>query len=74
MALEFRAIERAAKDQGWTSDRTARGHRRLRPPDPSMKPCIYGGTPGDRRAIRNFLSDCRRSGLIWPWPQRGGAK
>lgn len=74
MALEYRDIEQAAREQGWRPDRTTKGHPRLWPPDASKPPCVFSGTPGDVRAIKNFLSQCRRKGLIWPWPPRGGRR
>jgi len=65
---EIRKIAKAAKEQGWREDETASGHPRFWPSDHNKKPCTFSGTPGDQRALRNFLKDMVRSGLIWPWP------
>jgi predicted RNA binding protein YcfA (HicA-like mRNA interferase family) len=65
-------LERAALDQGWTVERTKRGHRRFVPPDPTRRIVIGSGTPGDRRAIRNLLAQLRRESLVWPWPPTKG--
>jgi hypothetical protein len=70
MALELRDLEKAAKAQGWIVTRTKKGHPRFIPPDPAKPICTFSGTPGDVRAIWNFLSQLRRSGFIWPWPPR----
>jgi hypothetical protein len=66
--MDMRELRRAAQDQGWETGRTRKGHHRWVPPDPAQ-PIVFGsGTPGDRRAIKNFLSELRQSGFIWPWP------
>jgi hypothetical protein len=68
--MDLRNLERAAREQGWRTEKTTRGHLRWIPPD-REKPIVIGsGTPGDRRAINNFLAQLRRSGFIWPWPPR----
>lgn len=72
--MDLRGIEKAAREQGWDVGRTTKGHRRFVPPDPTKKICIFSGTPGDRRAIHNFLADLRRQGFTWPWPPMKEAK
>ncbi|MFL5737323.1 MAG: hypothetical protein ACJ76P_08290 [Actinomycetota bacterium] len=67
-SLDLASIETAAREQGWRIDRTTAGHPRFTPPDVTKRPCTFSGTPGDVRAIRNFLSCLRKSGLVWPWP------
>jgi hypothetical protein len=66
--MDLREIEKAAKEQGGETGRTKRGHLRWLPPDPRMPIVIGAGTPGDRRALRNFLAQLKRSGFVWPWP------
>jgi hypothetical protein len=68
--MDLRDPQRAARDQGWQIDRTKKGHVRFTPPDVTKRPCVFSGTPGDQRAIHNFLSCLRRSGFIWPWRRR----
>jgi hypothetical protein len=68
--MNEKELEQAAQEQGWQTGRTRRGHLRWVPPDPT-KPIVVGsGTPGDHRAMKNFLAQLRRSGFIWPWPPR----
>jgi hypothetical protein len=71
--LDLRDLEKAAKRQGWGIDRTKAGHVRFWPPDSSIPPSVFSGTPSDWRAIRNFLADLRRKGLAWP-PEGKGRK
>lgn len=66
MALTLRDIAKAARDQGWREDKTSKGHPRFTPPNLTKKPCTFSGTPGDQRAIRNFVTCMKHSGLIWP--------
>jgi hypothetical protein len=68
--MNLRDLEKAARDQGWVVGRTTKGHPRFTPPDLTKRPCLFSGTPGDRRAIHNFLACLRRSGFIWPWTRR----
>lgn len=69
--MDFRKIQKAAREQGWRVERTRSGHWRFVPQDPS-KPIVHAaGTPSDVRGIRNLLADLRRSGLVWPWPPEG---
>lgn len=65
--MDLRQIERAAKDQGWSVERTTKGHPRFVPPDPAGQACVFSGTPGDVRAIKNFVAQLRAQGFIWPW-------
>ncbi len=68
--MDMRKIEKAAREQGWQIGRTKAGHPRWVPPDSSNEIVIGAGTPGDVRAMRNFLAALKRSGLIWPWPPK----
>lgn len=65
--MDLRDIERAAIDQGWKVDRTAKGHPRFTPPDPNQDIIIGSGTPSDVRAIRNLLARLKRAGLMYPY-------
>lgn len=62
----FRQIVEAAQAQGWTANRTEKNHWRLTPPDRTKQIVIFSGSPGDNRAIRNFIATMRRNGLIPP--------
>ena len=65
MALDARDIFDAAREQGWRIERVKKGWM-LYPPDLSKPPVAWHGSPSDIAAVRNFLSQMRRSGLIWP--------
>ena len=69
--MDLKTILKAAKEQGWREERTKKGHVRLIPSDRTKPACVFSGTPGDVRAIRNFLGALRRSGLVWPPPGKG---
>jgi predicted RNA binding protein YcfA (HicA-like mRNA interferase family) len=73
--MNEKEIAQAAKEQGWEIGRTKKGHLRYVPPDPRQPIVIGSGTPGDKRALRNFLAQLKRAGFIWPWPlEKGGKK
>ena len=65
MALDWKDILKAAKDQGWREEPIKKGIR-LVPPDTSKPAVVIHRTPSDNRAIRNTVSQMRRSGLNWP--------
>jgi hypothetical protein len=44
--------------------------RSLIPPDAERPIVIGAGSISDRGGPARFVSDARRSGLIWPWPPR----
>jgi predicted RNA binding protein YcfA (HicA-like mRNA interferase family) len=71
--MDLRDFEKAAKRQGWTVSRTRRGHVVFTPPQATVPPAVYSGTPGDQAALRNLLADLRRKGLVWP-PQGKGKR
>lgn len=66
--MDQKEIEEAALEQGWSIGRTKKGHLRFVPADKSMPIVIGAGTPSDHRSLKNFLAQCRRSGLVWPPP------
>jgi len=65
--MDLRDIERAAAEQGWKIDRTARGHPRFTPPDRTDEIIVGSGTPSDVRALRNLLARLKRAGLVYPY-------
>lgn len=72
--MDLRDIEKAAREQGWHTGRSRRGHPVFTPPDPSKRKVYGSGSPSDWRAIRNLLAQLKREGLIWPWPPPKGAE
>lgn len=58
---DLRKIARAAREQGWRVELTAKSHVKFVPPQGEL---IYSaGTPSDWRGRRNLVSRLRRSGL-----------
>ena len=76
--MDIRRITKAAREQGWEVTLTSKGHPRFVPPDPEKEICVFSGSPGDQAAIRNFLSELKRQGFVWPWTRKmrrkGGPK
>jgi hypothetical protein len=70
--MDLRDIARAAQEQGWEIGVTKKGHLRYVPPDREQPIVIGSGTPSDKRALKNFVAQLRRSGFVWPWPPRSG--
>lgn len=64
-ALDADKIVEAARRQGWRVEEKKKG-RMLYPPDKAKSQVLWHNTPSDVRAVRNFLSLMRRSGLEWP--------
>jgi hypothetical protein len=67
----YRAGIRAAEAAGWEFSITKKCHMRLKPPKPVTWPggqlvtqIIVSGN-ADRRTIKNFEADLRRSGVDW---------
>jgi hypothetical protein len=58
----FYDIIKAAEAEGWTTEKTRKGHWRFNPPDKGP-PVFTSGTPGDFRAMLNFLTKLRRRGF-----------
>ena len=69
--MEVDQIIRAAEEQGWRVKRTKKGLL-LYPPNLTRGPVAIHLTPSDRRAVKNFLAEMRRHGLVWPWPPMEG--
>jgi len=65
--VDPKKIIRAARRQGWAEKPLKKGVM-LVPPDPAMPAVTWHGSPSDVRAVKNFLAQMRRSGLIWPPP------
>lgn len=57
-------VAEAARAQGWTICRGRRTHHfKWTPPDKSRPAVYHSSTPSDRRAMYNFISRLRKSGL-----------
>ncbi len=69
MTKELRSLLKAAEAQGFTTERTAKGHWLVRDAQGRAVATI-SGTPSDHRSWRNGLARLKRAGLIWPPPRR----
>lgn len=68
----FRAIRDAAEEQGWAVQETAKKHWKFVPPKEGTTPVFFSGSPGDWRAIRNFVAAMRQRGFQVPASMRKG--
>ena len=59
----FRSIRQQAEEADWTVHVTARNRFQFMPPDKTQSPVVFAGSPGDFRAIRNFVARLRKRGL-----------
>lgn len=59
---EYRPLLRRVEELGCTVTQTKRNHLCIRLPD-GVGTVIASGTPGDRRALTNTISQLRRAGL-----------
>jgi len=71
---DFRGLRQAAQEQGWVVEKTANNHWKFLPPKEENRPVYFSGSPGDWRALRNFVSALRRSGFVPPRNMRKGGK
>ncbi len=71
--MDIRDVIKAAQQQGWIVETTARNHWKFVPPSREQGgPFYHSGTPSDVRAIRNLISMLRRAGLVYPYkPSKG---
>lgn len=62
---ELRRLLKACEDQGFTVERTKRGHWRVRD-ETARAVTTIAGTASDHRSWLNGLAPLKRAGLIWP--------
>ena len=67
MAMDFKDLAAALREQGWTVEKLSSGHFRAQPPDPK-KSLVHFSTGSDPRSIKNTIADLRRAGFVWPPP------
>ncbi len=69
---EYRAIvDELVSNQGWRYDNSGKGYPKLFPPGGARQIAVPK-TPSDQRGLRNFISQVRRAGGVWP-PGRQGS-
>lgn len=61
--MDIDAIIREALEQGWTHDRTTRGHHQLYAPG-GKGIVTFSGTPSDKRSIKNSLAEMKKLGFV----------
>lgn len=59
MSRERTDLDRELRRDGWDVSRTRSGHKRAIHPN-AASVLFYGGTPSDRRAIKNTRAQARR--------------
>jgi hypothetical protein len=70
---DFREVAtELVRNQGWRYDNGSSrgGHPMLFPADRSQRPMAVPTSPSDQRGFRNWISEVRRRGGVWP-AQRG---
>lgn len=65
---DFRPVIDELKTQGWEVEQTSQGHWKAVPPDKS-KPVVHFSGSLEPRALKNTISELKRSGFDWP-PKR----
>ncbi len=68
MHKDWKRLEAAAVEQGFTSKETKKGRFWLSPDGVHL--VLVHHTPSDRRAMENTIREFRHAGLIWPPPKR----
>ena len=68
MDKDFRKVAKALEARGFVVGVTRKGHPIVHKDGAFVTTC--SGTPGDVRALRNFIAACRRAGFVWPPKQR----
>ncbi|MEA2682182.1 MAG: hypothetical protein QOK05_510 [Chloroflexota bacterium] len=66
--MDLKKIKRAAQDQAWVIE-TRNGKVYWRPPGKTKREVRQPNTVHDQRALKNFLAELKRQGLLWP-PER----
>lgn len=69
MGNDLRKLLKAAEAQGFTVERTRKGHWLVRNAE-GLAVATLAGTASDHRSWRNALAVLKRAGLIWPPPKR----
>ena len=69
MGNDLRKLLRAAEAQGFTVERTSKGHWLVRNAE-GLVVTVMSGTASDHRPWRHGLVHLKRAGLIWPPPRK----
>jgi hypothetical protein len=62
---DLRKLLKAAEAQGFTVERTSKGHWLVRDAE-GLAVATIAGTASDHRSWRNALAYLRKAGFIWP--------
>ena len=71
---QFRDIRKSAVAQGWLVEKTKKNHWKFTPPKASHSPVFFSGSPGEWRALANFIAALRQRGFQPPSKLRKGKK
>lgn len=63
-SLDFRSVHRALAEQGWRVEQTQMGHYKAAPPD-RTRTIVHFSESNDPRAIRNTITNLKKSGFAW---------
>lgn len=69
MGDDLRKLLKAAEAQGFTVERTSKGHWLVRNAE-GLAVATLAGTASDHRSWRNGLNRLKKAGLEWPPPKR----
>jgi hypothetical protein len=70
--MDYKALAKLARSEGWTIDRNSKGHPVFWKPGADLdgRPTVTASsTPSDHRAVQNLAAQLRREGL--PVPHKG---
>lgn len=62
---DLRRLLKVLEDQGFTAERSSKGHWIVRGPD-GKRVTTIAGTASDHRGWKNALAYLRKAGLVWP--------
>jgi predicted RNA binding protein YcfA (HicA-like mRNA interferase family) len=62
---EINRLIRVLEDQGFTAEKTRKGHWLVRSPEGRVIATL-AATPSDHRSIINSIARLRKAGFIWP--------
>lgn len=65
-------IDELVGNQGWRRSDTGGGYPKLWPSDGVSRPISVPRTPSDHRSFKNWISQIRNAGGIWPPNRKKG--
>lgn len=65
--VDTKELIRELRSQGWEVEKGNSGHYKCTPPNPKMDIVYMSTTSSDFRAMRNNISQLKKSGFVSPW-------